>query len=383
MPNLETHHTNKKKSIGTHLVANSVILGLPFVFGYSQDLTLGTIGLFLIPTVLILILFYANYNLLIEKLLFHKRYAAYILSNIGIILGCSLMLSSDVYLDIKRERMQQEHLRVIKELEESDKTEHKELRQRLRDNKEQFRDKKRGRRQFRHSSPRFLSGFFLFGCISILASIGIKSNQRASNESDKRKHLENEYLKSQNAFLSYQIQPHFFFNTLNSIHALIDISKEEAKQTLIDLSRLMRYVLNVSEQDEVPLNQEIEFLKNYSDLMRLRISDNFDFKFDIALLTKNQTIAPLLLIVLVENAFKHGVSGLDTDFIHISCSQKENKFVFMVKNSRYENEVHTSKDLSIGIENLRTRLQLMYPNSHEFSTVSEHLHYTSTLTITL
>ncbi len=380
---METLHTNKKKSIGIHLIAISVVLGLPFVFGHTQDLTLGTIGLFLIPTVLILILFYANYNLLIEKILFTKRYAAYILTNIGIILGCALILSSDTYLDIKRERMQQEHLRVLTELEDSDKTEHIELRQRLRGNKEQFRNKKKGHRQFRHSNPRFLSGFFLFGCISILASIVIRSNQRASNESDKRKHLENEYLKSQNAFLSYQIQPHFFFNTLNSIHALIDISKDDAKQTLIDLSRLMRYVLNVSEQDEVPIKQEIEFLKNYCDLMRLRISDNFDFKFDVSILPKNHLIAPLLLIVLVENAFKHGVSGLDSDFIHISCIQQSNQFVFTVRNSKYENEVHTTKDLSIGIENLKTRLQLIYPNSHALLTETRQSDYISTLTLNL
>lgn len=375
---------NKKKSIYIHLVASLFVLGLPFMVSQTEDWTIESILFFLIPSLLILILFYANYNVVIEKFLFPKRYAAFVLSNIGLLTACMLILNSSMYRDIRRDFIEQSHIQALKDLskEDSKKEEYRLLRKRLNEQRENKRLERKAHRTYKNREARYMSGFLLVGFISILTSIGIRSSQHAFSESSKLKLLENEYLKSQNAFLSYQIQPHFFFNTLNSIHALIDISKDQAKQTLIDLSRLMRYVLNVSEQDEVSLQKEIDFLKNYCDLMRLRVSDDFNFTFDVSQQPTDRTIAPLLLIVLVENAFKHGVSGLDSDFIHIACTQSTNEFVFTVSNSRYKNEVQTSADSSIGIENLKTRLQLMYPNTHTLDIKEEANTYTSTLTIT-
>lgn len=381
---MNTDPINNNKSILIHIIVSIVVLGLPFLISNTENLTFSMVNFFMIPSLLILILFYSNYYLIIRKYLFPKKYAAFILSNVGLLLGCMFILNSNVYRDIRREHMQQEHIRILKELadDESKKAEYTYLKQRLSERKKERQHLGNGPRKYRHSNMKYMTGFILISVISILTSIGIRSSQHAFNESNKRKRLENEYLKSQNAFLSYQIQPHFFFNTLNSIHALIDISKDQAKQTLIDLSRLMRYVLNATEQDEVSLKKEMDFLKNYCDLMRLRISDEFDFKFEPAFIKPDQVIAPLLLIVLVENAFKHGVSGLDTDYIHISSYSDSKSFTFTVKNSKYDNEVQTSNDSSIGIENLRTRLQLMYPdNKHNLVIVDGKSDYSATLTL--
>ena len=388
---MKTKEANRKKSIIKHSIAICVVIGFPFFIGPTENMTLDIIGFYLIPSLLILMLFYSNYSFLIGKYLFTKRYAAFTLSNVGLFALGIFILSSDTFIGLKKEYQRQERQRIIKTLElEKDNEEAREAYEFMKKHwetpqKQKNKEMRRmpRRKHFRHFDKRFVTSFLLFGFIVVLISIGLRSSQRALAEVTRRKHIENEYLKSQNAFLSYQIQPHFFFNTLNSIHALIDISTDQAKATLIDLSRLMRYVLNVSEQEEVLLNKEIDFLKNYCDLMKLRISDDFDFKFDFPETFNQNKIAPLLLIVLVENAFKHGVSGLSTDFIHMSCTEHKNEFVFTVHNSRYDNQVQTSADSSIGIENLKTRLQLLYPNRHSLQVSENKTNYKSILTISL
>jgi len=383
---METPNTTYKKGLWIHIIAILLVIGLPFFIVNFDYISLEMIGYFTLPSILILILFYANYNLLIDKFLFPKRYTLFILSNLGLLLGCFFILNSSGYSKFKREYRQQERMHFIQMLEaENNAEENKRFRKFYSDIKDyhhKLNGKKLNKRPYGHNDKRHLTGFILLGFISVLTSIGIKSNKQVLNESTKRKFIENEYLKSQNAFLSYQIQPHFFFNTLNSIHALIDISQDQAKSTLIDLSKLMRYVLNVSEQKEVSIKKEIEFLHNYCDLMKLRISDDFKFKFETILSSEDKSITPLLFIVLVENAFKHGVSGLDSDFITISCIQNENALLFSVHNSKYERTVQTSTDSSIGIENLKTRLQLMYPNTHTLQVSESDNDYKSILTIT-
>lgn len=383
---LETLDKTKKKSIWIHLIAMFVVIGLPFLLGNTEEITFKVFIFFVIPSVLILGLFYVNFYYLINKFLFPKKYALYIVCNIGLIIGCIFALSGRHYMALKKNYKELERIQFIKNIElENSKAENERFKRLYKDIKDYHHNMNRKNLRhgpYGHNSKKHLTGFILIGCISILTSVGIKSNQQVLNESNKRKFIENEYLKSKNAFLSYQIQPHFFFNTLNSIHALIDISKEDAKNTLIDLSKLMRYVLNVSEQEEVSVKKEIEFLKNYCDLMRLRISDDFKFNFETILSSSDKQIAPLLLIVLVENAFKHGVSGLNSDFIKISCIENNDALIFSVHNSKYENTVQTSQDSSIGIENLKTRLNLMYPNRHNLSISESENDYKSILTIT-
>src|SRR4030042_908038 len=142
----------------------------------------------------------------------------------------------------------------------------------------------------------------------IFLSLGLVSLNRQCHVEKRQKELEKEKLNSELAFLKNQISPHFFFNTLKNIYSLIRINTEDSQKAVLQLSRMMRYLLYESEQGETSLSSEIDFMNNYIDLMRLRMSDKV--KLDVNFPTKfeNITIPPLLFIPIIENAFKHGVS---------------------------------------------------------------------------
>ena len=127
--------------------------------------------------------------------------------------------------------------------------------------------------------------------------------------------LEKENLNQQLEYLKYQINPHFFMNTLNNIHALVDIDPEKAKTTIVELSKMMRYLLYEGNNSLIPLHREVEFLRNYITLMKLRYTDKVKIDTDIPVSLPDRRLPPLLLITFVENAFKHGeLSG--TEFYH-------------------------------------------------------------------
>ena len=160
-------------------------------------------------------------------------------------------------------------------------------------------------------------------------------------------------------YLKYQINPHFFMNTLNNIHALIDIDTECAKESVIELSKMMRYVLYDSGSQSISLQNELQFVSNYINLMRIRYTGNVDIEFNYPRSnTSHIFIPPLLFIVFVENAFKHGISYNSASFIRIDveCDQK-NVFCSVV-NSR--NPAKTPNKAGIGLDNVTKRLDLIY-----------------------
>ncbi|PQJ80996.1 hypothetical protein BTO18_11870 [Polaribacter porphyrae] len=180
--------------------------------------------------------------------------------------------------------------------------------------------------------------------------------------------LKNEKLNSELSLLRSQINPHFFFNTLNNLYGLAIEKSEETPKTILKLSEMMRYTIYDGKKDNVNLEKEISFLKNYIDLHTIRHHNKLDLKFEINNKQPNLKIAPLLLINLLENAFKHGAEKLEKDaFIHINIASHSNILNFVIENNFDDTE--TSK--GIGLENLKRRLQLLYPNSHDFNT-SKH-----------
>lgn len=189
---------------------------------------------------------------------------------------------------------------------------------------------------------------------------GIKLLYRSLLDEQKMEVLKQEHLRAEMDALKYQINPHFFMNTLNNIHALIDIDAEAAKTAVIDLSKMMRYVLYDSEREAISLMQDIDFLKNYIDLMRIRYAEQVEITLDYPHeLPDRVAIPPLLLIVFVENAFKYGVSYNQRSYIHISIFFADNQLTTIVSNSRPErNEQPIST--GIGMENVRKRLELAY-----------------------
>ena len=175
--------------------------------------------------------------------------------------------------------------------------------------------------------------------------------------------LQEENLKTEMASLKYQINPHFFMNTLNNIHALIDIDTEAAKTAVIDLSKMMRYVLYDSEREAISLTADLRFLKNYIELMRIRYTNEVKITIHQPQeLPERVAIPPLLLIVFVENAFKHGVSYTRPSFIDILIECNDAEFSATISNSRHPKS--STKPGGIGLENVRKRLDLIYGRSN-------------------
>lgn len=193
---------------------------------------------------------------------------------------------------------------------------------------------------------------------------GIKLLYRSLLDEQKIEVLKQENLRAEIDALKYQISPHFLMNTLNNIHALIDIDAEAAKRAVIDLSKMMRYVLYESERESISLANDIDFLKNYIDLMRIRYAGQVDISLDYPHeLPERVAIPPLLLIVFVENAFKHGVSYNNRSYIHISVFYADGELTTLISNSRPHNETRSLTE-GIGLENVRKRLELTYGAEH-------------------
>lgn len=197
-------------------------------------------------------------------------------------------------------------------------------------------------------------GFFMSG-----ANTGIKLMYQSIRDEQQMEELKQQNMQAEMDYLKYQINPHFFMNTLNNIHALIDIDAECAKSAVIELSKMMRYVLYDSGREHISLEKDVQFLENYIELMRIRYVDAIDIRVRYPRpLPAGVTIPPLLLIVFVENAFKHGVSYNRSSFIHIDIACDGGMLVSRIVNSRHREP--DAGRTGIGLENVRKRLDLIY-----------------------
>ena len=206
-----------------------------------------------------------------------------------------------------------------------------------------------------------LLGVFMCGLNS-----GIKMIYKSIRDDQEMGDMRHNMMQAELDYLKYQINPHFFMNTLNNIHALIDIDSEAAKDTVIELSKMMRYVLYDSEQDSISLDKEIQFLQHYIQLMRLRYSDSVEIVVDVPENSHSQVkIPPLIFIVFVENAFKHGISYNSRSYIHISIevSAEGDRVCYTVLNSKNLSKWNTPG--GIGLDNVRKRLDLLFPKRYQ------------------
>lgn len=190
------------------------------------------------------------------------------------------------------------------------------------------------------------------------ANVGTKFYFKSLRDEADNMERERQNLNKEIEFLTYQISPHFFMNTLNNIHALIDIDPEKAKSTIIELSRMMRYALYDGREEAVSLQKEIDFLNHYIALMRLRYTDNVDIKTDFDEAEETAMVPPLLLVTFVENAFKHGISYRSASYIHIKISTNNGVLTFSCINS-VPKKTHSDHH-GIGLDNVKERLKLIY-----------------------
>lgn len=229
---------------------------------------------------------------------------------------------------------------------------------------EDFRDD-RPRPQFKELRPLIgpveitntLAMVFLMGM-----NLGVKLYYKAEEDRNRMQHLEKENLKQRLNYLRYQISPHFFMNTLNNIHALVDIDPEKAKKSIVELSKLMRHILYDGDTNISPLSDEVQFLQNYIALMKMRFTGMVKVNTDFPAMTSQKGIAPLILAIFAENAFKHGVSYKSPSNIDITLRCHNNEFIlFTCKNSKRKDDAK-EKDLAggIGLSNVKNRLELIY-----------------------
>lgn len=206
-----------------------------------------------------------------------------------------------------------------------------------------------------------------FFAIIIIASLKLlRDNSRKQMQI---KTLENAKLTTELSLLKAQINPHFFFNSLNNLYGMVLQNRnKQASNMILKLSNLMRYVLESNTKEVVSLEDEVKFIQNYLALEQIRLSQDFDIHFEISLTHQNTKIPPLLFITLVENVFKHAITQhTEKGFAHFSLSLQDTQLFFEAKNSLPTHQTNTAEKTGTGLQNLRKRLEILYPHKYTLS----------------
>jgi two-component sensor histidine kinase len=202
---------------------------------------------------------------------------------------------------------------------------------------------------------------FIIMILMIGANLGVKSYFQSEEEKKHLAKLREQSLKQELDYLRYQINPHFIMNTLNNIHALVDIDPEQAKDSIVDMSRMMRYLLYDSDNNCVTLNNAVTFLKKYLNLMKLRY-DQVTVNLDVpSSSSESVALVPMVFIPFVENAFKHGVAYDKPSTIDIDIEQKDGRLLFHCHNTKSGVKHEYG---GVGLSNVTKRLELIYGDDY-------------------
>lgn len=238
--------------------------------------------------------------------------------------------------------------------------------------------------------PKILIAIFnVYAPVTLLATFHVIGHwynyqQAAQKLRQVAQKLEKEKLEAELKLLKSQINPHFLFNTLNNLYALSLKKSDDAPEVVYKLSELMNYMLYESNRKRVSLEKEIQYIRNYIALEKIRYSPTIDIVMDVHGYTKDIFLAPLLILPFVENSFKHGLSKqLSTGWIHILVKVENEVLTVQVENSKnLENKI-TPKPSGIGLANVRKRLQLLYPGQYKLKIFDEEMTYMVVLRINL
>jgi hypothetical protein len=226
------------------------------------------------------------------------------------------------------------------------------------------------------------ANLLIFSILMVGFDTGLKASFRWSEIEKEKAKLEKESVVNQLDMLRSQVSPHFFMNTLNNIHTLVDISSDKAKEALVKLSKMMRYLLYDTAHGSTTLKKEIEFIESYINLMKLRVSDKVDIVLNLPPNIPDKTIPPLLFTSYIENAFKHGISYQHKSFINIDLVLDNERLLFVIKNSNTTKSLQNKKS-GIGIENARKRLDLLYADNYHLDIIDNNDMFTINLSIPL
>lgn len=223
--------------------------------------------------------------------------------------------------------------------------------------------------------------------LTIGISTSVASVQKWQKDESVRRELDRQRVSTELSYLKSQINPHFFFNTLNNIYALTNLDVKKAQEALLKLSRMMRYVLYENQKDETLLSKEVNFINDYIELMKMRISSKVTLDIQIEEPKHDLVIAPMLLLPFLENSFKHGISSQHESTILIKLEVMGDTLFFETKNHIYpvNSDSPEAKENGIGLVNTQRRLSLLYPNKHrlKFGKEESNEEYWVNLTINL
>jgi two-component sensor histidine kinase len=274
-----------------------------------------------------MLVFYANYVYLIPRFMFKEKMKAYYLLNVLVLIVACLLfvLWEDVFFAF------------VPDMHPMD--------------------------MHHHQPPHWpvYSQYMLSLILFIGLSVAIRMSERWVKAEAARKEAENSRTEAELRNLRNQLNPHFLLNTLNNIYALIAFDANKAQKVVEELSKLLRHVLYDNQGNFVPLYSEAEFMRNYIELMRIRVTDNVKIDTDIDVGADNATpIAPLLFISLIENAFKHGISPSEPSYINIRIAEDHGDITCDIRNSNFPKKCNDKSGSGIGLEQVSKRLELMY-----------------------
>ena len=234
----------------------------------------------------------------------------------------------------------------------------------------------------KNRNPYFDNYAFMLTLMVLGISTSLALLQHWQKAAQHKQKLEQDKTMAELAMLKAQINPHFFFNSLNSIYSLTYTDIEDSRNALHTLSRMMRYLL-YSTEETTTLLKEAEFMRDFIALMKLRANSKLTITTDIPEKIHDYPIVPMLLLPLVENAFKHGVHATDKSAIHISLKQNGSNLEFEVENTYFEKASATNEG-GIGLTNTKRRLHLIYPHKHSLiAGIAKNGMYNVKLQITL
>lgn len=326
-----------KRNLSIHILCWSIVLFLPLLFftapTASWSMTVMRWLRSLGGPLSYMILFYINYLWLIPRFYFNGRKTAFFAINIGLIA---------VLLGLMIEWWQVVNAWMPNE----------------------------GQRPPVQRGPRPPhTPMYFYNAISLVLVVGlslaVRLTQHWQHAEEARKAAEQSRTEAELSNLRNQLNPHFLLNTLNNIYALIAFDADKAQLAVDELSRLLRHVLYDNQQSFVPLYKEVAFMRNYIELMRIRVTDGVRIETDIRIADDDATpIAPLLFISLLENAFKHGISPQGKGFIRIEMSQEQGTITCAITNSNYPKRANDKSGSGIGLEQVSKRLELIYPDRY-------------------
>lgn len=330
-----------------HIIGWLIFLFLPMLFFPEPppELRKEFGKLFILPvltnSLFLIFLFYFNYFVLIPKLLFTNKYILYTLSClacIGIKMVSPLVMMA--FIDKPPPNMMSPDT------------------------------------QMKWMMPMVLGNSVLMYAVIFLASIGLRLNNRW-------KLTEKQRLQSELSSLKSQINPHFLFNTLNSIYAETLGKADNAAEMVLKLSDMMRYTTTEAHHDKVPLQKELDYITNYIELQKLRLASKAKLEYYIEDDANTLQIAPFLLIPFIENAFKYGVNSEQNSFIRIELKINNTELNLTVFNKKVKIDKTLQETFGLGIKNTQQRLSLIYPERHLLTIHDTEIDYLVSLHINL